>query len=135
MFEKLKKNWKELLASEPGNRFQVRYWRLRKKRSNRFRLKKFFRIFSGIIVIFIGMFFWLIPGSGWLIIIIGAGIIAGESLIVARCMDWAEIKIRVIIFKFNETWHSQNLIIKIIIILSFAILFILLISLSRSYLV
>ena len=54
-------------------------------------------IIAGIFIILIGMIFWLIPGSGWAIIILGAALLAGESNTVARMLDWLELKIRKIV--------------------------------------
>ncbi len=35
-----------------------------------------------------------VPGAGWLLILLGLGVFAGESKLIARFLDWAEVKLR-----------------------------------------
>ena len=94
MFDEILISWRYLWESEPGKRFQERYQRLKARRTDRPPMMKVLLIIAGIMIIFIGMIFWLIPGSGWAIIILGAALLAGESQTVARMLDWLELKIR-----------------------------------------
>ncbi len=108
MLERWKTKWEYLKASKPGERFQDYYYRRQKKRGNRPQLKKLMTIASGIVIILIGVVFWFIPGSGWVIIIIGTGVIAGEARSIARFMDWCEVKIRKIVKKFGKKKNAEK---------------------------
>ncbi|MBN2000957.1 hypothetical protein JW935_25655 [candidate division KSB1 bacterium] len=88
--------------SQPGRRFQDYYHRRQKRRGQRPQIRKLITVISGIFIICIGVVFWFIPGSGWVIIIIGTGVIAGEAKTIARFMDWCEIKIRKLLKKFGK---------------------------------
>lgn len=88
------RKWDKIKNIPPGKRFQERYYYRKKKRKNRSQLEKIFLIVLGVAIIFVGMFLWFVPGPGWLTIFVGAAIIAGESLVVARFLDWVEIRLR-----------------------------------------
>jgi len=94
MFKQLKQRWNYLKASEPGHRFQERYFRLQQNRRERPYLNKLVTIVGGLFIILIGIIFLFIPGSGWVIIFIGAAVIAGESRFLARFLDWLEVRLR-----------------------------------------
>ena len=53
----------------------------------------------GVAVILFGIFLLFVPGPGWLTIFVGAAMIAGESLTMARFLDWVEVKLRRIFTK------------------------------------
>ncbi|MBN2009961.1 hypothetical protein JW960_11515 [candidate division KSB1 bacterium] len=67
--------------------------RRRQKRTHNSPVKRFFFILIGLLIVLLGMLLWFIPGPGWLTIFIGAVIIARESLLVARFLDWLELKL------------------------------------------
>ncbi len=94
VFESMKRDWKLLKEGEPGHRFQDRYHRRRKREKSNSGYKRFFIIAFGLIIIGIGIIFLFIPGSGWVIIIVGTGFIAGESLTLAKILDVGELMIR-----------------------------------------
>jgi len=99
MFDNFKKDWEALKASDPGHRFQDRYRRRREKSLGTSNLWRFVMITLGFLIIGVGVIFLFIPGSGWVIIVVGTGIIAGESLIVAKILDIGELIIRKLIGK------------------------------------
>lgn len=108
MFDQLRKNWNIFKKSPPGKRFQNRYYRHAEKRNERSRPKRILIIFIGIVIILIGVVLWFIPGPGWATIFFGAGIIAGESLLVSRLLDAIEVKIRKFLKKHNILSGHQN---------------------------
>ncbi|MBN2105148.1 PGPGW domain-containing protein [bacterium] len=99
MFNQLKQNWHKFKKSRPGNRFQDRYDRCSKQRGPSFRIEKLLRIFTGLVVMFIGAALWFLPGPGWAIVFVGAAIVSGESLWMAKFLDSAEVKIRKWLYK------------------------------------
>jgi len=90
----LRRRWQKIKAIPAGKRFQERYYRRQNKRQQRSQLKKIVTMLFGVVIILVGMFLWFVPGPGWLTIFVGAAIIAGESLTVARLLDWVEVKLR-----------------------------------------
>jgi uncharacterized protein (TIGR02611 family) len=110
MFDKLKKNWNLFKTSKPGQRFKERYQRLSKKRQKNSTLRSVFNISLGVLIIIIGIILWFIPGPGWATVFIGAAIIAGESIMVARFLDFIEIKARKLMKdrKINKMFKHEN---------------------------
>jgi hypothetical protein len=102
LIARLKKRWRKIKNIPPGKRFQERYYYRQNKRIHRTKLKKMIIMMLGLFVILFGVFLWFVPGPGWLTILAGATIMAGESLIVARCLDWLEVKIRSILGKKRD---------------------------------
>jgi O-antigen/teichoic acid export membrane protein len=94
MREKIQQKWQQLKSTPAGMRFQERYHRLQEKRQNRSQLKKIFSMLGGVGIILFGVFLWFVPGPGWITIFVGLAIIAGESLAIARFLDWSEVKLR-----------------------------------------
>jgi hypothetical protein len=52
------------------------------------------RIGLAILLVVAGVIFCFIPGPGLPLIFIGAGLLANHSLVVARALDWTDLKIR-----------------------------------------
>jgi hypothetical protein len=58
------------------------------------------------------------PGPGWLIILLGLVMIAGESLSFARFADWAEIKLRRLARRVAGVWAASPASAKVLSILA-----------------
>ena len=86
MLEKLKQSWRDLKESPPGSASSTAsvgcYW------SPRSSLNKALSIVGGIVLMVTGLFLVPAPGPFEIIAFIGAGLIAQESFIVARVLDW-----------------------------------------------
>ncbi len=61
------------------------------------------------------------PGPGWLIILLGLVIIAGESLSFARFADWAEIKLRRSARGVGGVWAASPASAKVLMILALTV--------------
>jgi hypothetical protein len=85
-------NWRDLKAAPPGERFELAY------RSNRELGRRGWKrgaaIFGGAVLIAVGLFMLVAPGPGILVLVLGAALVAGESLLMARFLDGAEVRIR-----------------------------------------
>ena len=103
MFDKLKQSWHKFRSGESGHRFQKRYYE--GLSAGRGPLRKIIALVIGSLVIAIGIFFMPAPGPGLLIVFIGAGMVAEESLPAARALDWAELKLRGVCLPVSRTWH------------------------------
>jgi uncharacterized protein (TIGR02611 family) len=94
MIEKAKENWRCLKESEPGYRFKDRYHQRQQSRGGGFSLSAVFILGLGTLVLLVGIIAVPGPGPGWLIILLGLGIFANESKLIARFLDWVEVRLR-----------------------------------------
>ena len=94
MFEKAKEDWRRLKESKPGHRFKDRYHQRQQSRSGRFSLRAVFILGLGTLILLGGIIAVPGPGPGWLIILLGLGMFAGESKLIARFLDRVEVRLR-----------------------------------------
>lgn len=94
MVRRIREHWHAFKESEPGNRFQDRYERSVLKRGQRSQLSKIIHVLIGLVIMVLGALLWFLPGPGWAVVFIGAAVIAGESLWMARFLDFIEVKVR-----------------------------------------
>jgi uncharacterized membrane protein HdeD (DUF308 family) len=76
--------------SAPGRRFQDLYERTAPCGA----LKRWGRMAGGILLCLAGLVMLVAPGPGILILLIGAGLMAQQSVAVARLLDRAELRLR-----------------------------------------
>jgi hypothetical protein len=93
MWDTLKQRWRRFAAAPPGQRFQAHFDRRQQTRPRGLH-QKIFAIGGGVLVMGAGLFFLLAPGPGLLILLIGALLVAEESLTIARLMDGADLRLR-----------------------------------------
>jgi hypothetical protein len=58
------------------------------------------------------------PGPGWLIILLGLGMIAGESLSFARLVDQVEVRLRQLARLVVGVWITSPIMVKMLIALA-----------------
>jgi putative transmembrane protein PGPGW len=81
-----------LTQSQPGHRFEERYWR--KRHAEHSALRRLAWIVSGVLLLVVGLFFTVFPGPGILFLLAGLACLAQESLAVARALDRLEVALR-----------------------------------------
>lgn len=69
-----------------------------------------------MLLIAVGLFFLFIPGPGLLILLLGASLIAQESLLVARALDWTEIRLRKLLIWSLRAWRRSSPALKILLV-------------------
>ncbi len=89
MFVGLKRRVRRFLAAPAGTRFRAHYERMKARASL---TRALIGIGSGLILLAIGLILLFLPGPGMLVALIGAALIAGESLTVARILDGIEVR-------------------------------------------
>lgn len=89
MGESLRDQWKRFAALPTGRRFQSRNRLRREKPSDLWR--KILLIGLGCVLLVIGTAMLVLPGPGLLVMIIGAVLIAEESVLAARLLDRCDI--------------------------------------------
>jgi len=94
MIEKLKKQWREFKASEPGSRFEDRYQKRKKQNKGKLSAGKVGYIGLGILCTVAGLVLMPAPGPGSLLAVFGLAMLGSEFLFFARALDWAELRLR-----------------------------------------
>jgi hypothetical protein len=89
VLENLKKEWRALKRGKPGSRFQ----QLHEARSSDGR-RRWIGLLLGVIITIAGVVALPLPGPGFLVIGIGAALLARESAVVAHVADWIEVRAR-----------------------------------------
>jgi hypothetical protein len=64
-----------------------------------------------------GIIFLPAPGPGTIIFFIGASLIAQESFLAARALDWTELRLRKLAAWSLGVWHHTSLMVKILLML------------------
>jgi hypothetical protein len=106
MIGRAKRSWRLFTSSKPGDRFQVRYYYHRQSRHGRSSLSRIFNIVVGSALVLFSVFFGWAPGPGTLTLIIGLSMLGSEFLVVARFLDWAEVRLRKLARWARDVWKS-----------------------------
>ena len=115
--QKLRDGLQELRDGEPGKRFQERY-RERQARGKSGLVRRWLFLGGGTVVLLAGLFFLPAPGPGFLILFLGGGLIAQESLIAARALDWIEIRLRAIASWAMRIWKGAAMPVRALIVVA-----------------
>jgi uncharacterized protein (TIGR02611 family) len=102
MLWNLKQQWRDIKTAKPGTRFQTRYHRRRNRRCSPF-VKPFYLMFGAALFI-AGLVLMPAPGPGLLVVFVGAGMLADESLAAARALDWVESKVHALVARAWRAW-------------------------------
>ena len=111
MIGRIKEDWRLFKASKPGYRFRDHYRRHRRssrQRSNqsRFDFRKILFIVIGLAIAIGSIALAPLPGPGLGTFLLGLLILASELRIVARFLDWSEVKLRGPARWARSTWAS-----------------------------
>ncbi len=118
MIERAKENWRRFKQGKPGHRFQDHHHRYQRGYRSRSYLRGLFGIVWGLLVVGVGFVAVPGPGPGWLIILLGLGMIAGESLSFARSVDWVEVRLRQGARLVAGAWAISPIPVKVLIVLT-----------------
>jgi hypothetical protein len=112
MLHSLKNIAKELGKGHPGQRFQMRYHR--RQRVPRGSLRRVLFIGGGILLVAAGVLLLAAPGPGVLVVFLGGSLIAEESLIAARALDWMEVRLRPVATWGFHLWQKASLPLRVV---------------------
>ena len=110
MLTGLVRQWRDMTKIEPGKRFQNRYYRRGERRCTPF-VKPFYMLLGAMILIS-GLVLIPAPGPGCLVALIGATMLAEESLAFARTLDSMEVKTRRLLSRARKAWTHASATIK-----------------------
>ena len=106
----------KLQEGEPGKRFQEHY-RSRQEGGGSSRVRRWLFLGGGTIVILAGLFFLPAPGPGFLILFLGGGLIAQESLVAAKVLDWIELRLRKVGSWALRIWKGASMPVKVLLVI------------------
>ena len=118
MIQKARETWRRFKHSEPGHRFQDHHRYQQSHISSGSYLRWFFGTVGGLLVVVGGIIAVPGPGPGWLIILLGMGMVAGESLFFARLFDRAEVKLRGLLRQAVSVWRISPASVRILVVLA-----------------
>lgn len=98
--------WRDLKRGQPGHRFQDRYERAKRERrkgGNHWRRIVMFT--AGIVCLAIGVVLSVIPGPAIPFFFLAGGLFGTESRLIARFMDWIEVRARKLAAWAKRHWH------------------------------
>ena len=107
---RIKEDWRLFKASKPGYRFRDHYRRHRRRSrqrspsQGRFDLRKVLFIVVGTAITITSIVLGPLPGPGLGTFLLGLVILASELQLVARFLDWAEVKIRRPARRAKDAW-------------------------------
>lgn len=90
----LRRAWFRFKTDRPGTRFEHFHWRRQKHRRGFHSIERVLSVGGGIALSVLGLVLVPAPGPGWLIVATGFTLLASESLVLARFLDWTELTLR-----------------------------------------
>jgi uncharacterized protein (TIGR02611 family) len=115
MFNQIAKQWRDLTKVTPGRRFRNRYYRRQGRRCSAW-IKPFYLTLAAALLV-TGIILMPAPGPGIVVALIGAGMLADESLSAARALDAAEIRIQRAVRWAWRLWKRASAVIKALVAL------------------
>ena len=106
MMERIKDRLRRFKQSEPGHRFQDQHADRHQAHSSAF--GRVLRLGAGIVVTVLGIIAMPAPGPGMLITAFGLAMLAHESLMVAKLLDAAELRLRPIVLAALDWWKRRG---------------------------
>lgn len=104
---KLKSRWEALRRGKPGQRFQDRY-RASRGSDRSGVILRILRMVLAALAIVIGVVLMFIPGPAILFFAIAGALLASESRVVARFLDWSEVMIRRVVRWALRVWKRLS---------------------------
>ena len=110
--ERVKESSRYFKESKPGHRFQDHHHDHQQSSSGRSRLQVILCVFGGFLIVVGGIIAVPGPGPGWLIILLGLWMLAGELLFFARSKDKVEVKLRRLARRVAGIWTVSSALVK-----------------------
>ena len=119
MVENLKQTWRRLKVGKPGQRFQQEF--RRRHGARRSPIQKALVIVGGLLLMTAGFLLLFIPGPGLLFLFGGGFLIAQQSLVAARVLDWSEIRLRKLLARSLRAWRRSSTTLKVVVVVGAAV--------------
>jgi hypothetical protein len=89
-----REHWRDIKRGRPGRRFQERYERARRNERKTGAAQRIFFLVAGLVALAIGGLLAVFPGPAIPFFFLAGALLATESRILAKGMDWAEVRLR-----------------------------------------
>ena len=114
MWEKFKQTWRRFEAGNLGQRFQQEF--RRRHSAGRSPIQKALLIVGGLLLMAAGFLLLFIPGPGLVFLFVGGFLIAQQSLVAARVLDWSETRLRKLLAWSLRAWHRSSVPLKLLVV-------------------
>ena len=114
MWKKFKQTWRRLKAANPGQRFQQEF--RRRHSAGRSPIQKALLIVGGLLLMAAGFLLLFIPGPGLVFLFVGGFLIAQQSLVAARVLDWSETRLRKLLAWSLRAWRRSSTALKLLLV-------------------
>ena len=105
--EHLREHWEELKHGRPGRRFRDRYDRTHKKTARAVGTAMRIGLFVvALLCLAVAVVLSVIPGPAIPFFFVAGGLLASESRIIARVMDWFEVRARSLGGRAKRLWKT-----------------------------
>ena len=112
---KIRDSIRRLREGEPGERFQEHY--KQRQEGGRSPMRRWLYLGGGTIIILAGIFFLPAPGPGFVIIFLGGGLVAQESMAAAKVLDWTELRVRAVVSWGLRIWKRAPIPVRVLIVI------------------
>ena len=112
MWEKFKQTWRRLKAGNPGLQQEFR----RRRGAGRSRIQKAILIVGGVLLMAAGFLLLFTPGPGLVFLFAGGFMIAQQSLVAARALDWSEIRLRKLLAWSLRAWRRSSTTLQVLVV-------------------
>ena len=92
------------METRPGERFQGRF--RERRHAGQSAPRRLLTSGAGLLLMGAGAVMMVAPGPGVLVFLIGAALVAQDSLSTARALDWSEVRLRGIAGRARAAWRS-----------------------------
>lgn len=104
LISRWKQEWHRFSDQPAGRRFEDRYERRRSRRAGSSLWRKALNIGGGILLLLVGAFFAVAPGPAVVFFALGGLLIAKESRLAARFLDWIDRRLEPVIAWVVRRW-------------------------------
>ena len=104
-----KQEWHALKHGRAGYRFAARYEAGKKARLNSswpYRIRRIVRLFVALGLLAVGVVLAFIPGPAIVFFFLSGGLLASESSLIARFLDWSELRLRATWGWLKRHWQA-----------------------------
>lgn len=108
MTDRMKQQWRDFKKREPGKRFQEIHENRRKGEKDKSPVMRHVRMAAGVLLTLVGVFMLPMPGPGTIVLVLGLAVMAGESVTVAKFLDWLELRLRAVYQSLKKAWEKWS---------------------------
>ena len=106
MTERMRRSLEDFQRSRPGRRFRDRYDRRRQQSRSRLSLSSILYIVGGVLLVVASVFLGPAPGFGFGTGFLGLALLSSESMLIARFLDKAEVRLRSLGRELRDIWRT-----------------------------